>query len=110
LGDSLGSAKKPTSPTKEGQFGIGFVAYSVSYYKCGDQCPCGEDSSLAALIAMLILRLLQLSSQFKWSFSNLVALLRMNLFGHRDLWAWLNEPFETPPVPYEMEQLPLGLG
>ena len=63
-----------------------------------------------ALIAMLILRFLQLGSEFKWSLSNLVALLRMNLFTHRDLWAWLNEPFETPPVPYEPEQLPLALG
>jgi hypothetical protein len=63
-----------------------------------------------ALIAMLILRFLQLGSQFQWSLSNLVALLRMNLFTHRDLWAWLNEPFETPPVPYEPEQLPLALG
>jgi hypothetical protein len=63
-----------------------------------------------ALIAMLILRFLQLCSQFKWSLSNLVALLRMNLFTHRDLWAWLNDPFETPPVPYEPEQLALGLG
>ena len=63
-----------------------------------------------ALIAMLILRLLQLGSRFRWSLSNLVALLRMNLFTHRDLWAWLNEPFETPPVPYEPEQLPLALG
>jgi IS4 transposase len=63
-----------------------------------------------ALIAMLILRFLQLGSRFKWSLSNLVALLRMNLFTHRDLWAWLNNPFETPPVPYEMEQLPSALG
>jgi hypothetical protein len=58
-----------------------------------------------ALIAMLILRFLQLRSQFDWSLSNLVALLRMNLFTHRDLWAWLNKPFEIPPVPYEPEQL-----
>jgi IS4 transposase len=43
-----------------------------------------------ALIAMLILRFLQLRSQFNWSLSNLAALLRMNLFTHRDLWAWLN--------------------
>ena len=63
-----------------------------------------------ALIAMLVLRFLQLASRFKWSLSNLIALLRMNLFTHRDLWAWLNDPFETPPVPYEMEQLPLALG
>jgi len=58
-----------------------------------------------ALIAMLILRFLQLRSQFGWSLSNLVALLRMNLFTHRDLWTWLNHPFETAPVPYEPEQL-----
>jgi hypothetical protein len=58
-----------------------------------------------ALIAMLILRFLQLRSQFNWSLSNLVALLRMNLFTHRDLWVWLNQPYETPPVPYEPEQL-----
>ncbi len=63
-----------------------------------------------ALIAMLILRFLQLRSQFNWSLSNLVALLRMNLFTHRDLWAWLNKPFEIPPVPYEPEQLQFCLG
>jgi len=58
-----------------------------------------------ALIAILILRFLQLRSKFNWSLSNLVALLRMSLFTHRDLWAWLNKPYETPPVPYEPEQL-----
>lgn len=50
-----------------------------------------------ALIAMLVLRYLQQSSRFGWSLANLVALLRMNLFTHRDLMAWLNEPFTTPP-------------
>lgn len=50
-----------------------------------------------ALIAMLLLRYLQLTSRFGWSLANLVALLRMNLFTHRDLLAWLDEPFETPP-------------
>jgi len=58
-----------------------------------------------ALIAMLILRFLQLRSKFNWSLSNLVALLRMNLFTHRDLWEWINKPFEIPPVPYELDQL-----
>jgi hypothetical protein len=58
-----------------------------------------------ALIAMLILRFLQLRSKFNWSLSNLVALLRMNLFTHRDLWDWINRPFGIPPVPYEPEQL-----
>jgi hypothetical protein len=62
-----------------------------------------------ALIAMLILKFLQLRSKFHWSLSNLVALLRMNLFTHRDLWAWLNKPFDIPPVPYEPEQLTLNL-
>jgi len=62
-----------------------------------------------ALIAMLILRYLQLRSQFNWSLSNLVALLRMNLFTHRDLWAWLNQPFEVLPEQYEGEQLRLEM-
>jgi len=62
-----------------------------------------------ALIAILVLRYLQLRSKFHWSLSNLVALLRMNLFTHRDLWSWLDKPFEIPPVPYEQEQLPLAL-
>jgi len=62
-----------------------------------------------ALIAMLLLRYLQLVARFAWSLSNLVALLRMNLFTHRDLWAWLNEPYDTPPTYYEPEQLALSL-
>ena len=61
-----------------------------------------------ALITMLILRYLQLRSKFKWSLSNLVALLRMNLFTHRDLWAWLNKPFDVVTVPYVQEQIKLG--
>ena len=62
-----------------------------------------------ALIAILILRVLQLQSRFKWSLSNLVALLRMNLFTHRDLWTWLNKPFDIAPVPYEQQQYQLRL-
>jgi hypothetical protein len=50
-----------------------------------------------ALIAMLLLRYLQLISCFGWSLSNLVALLRMNLFTHRDLRDWLDDPFAVPP-------------
>jgi len=60
-----------------------------------------------ALIAMLLLRYLQLRSRFNWSLSNLVALLRMNLFTHRDLWAWLDKPFEVLPIPYEQGKLKL---
>jgi hypothetical protein len=62
-----------------------------------------------ALIAMLILRFLQLRAKLNWSLSHLVAMLRMNLFTHRDLWAWINQPYEIPPVPYEQEQLKLNL-
>ena len=54
-----------------------------------------------ALIALLLLKYLQLKATFGWSLSNLVALLRMNLFAYRDLWTWLNEPFTGPPRPPE---------
>lgn len=50
-----------------------------------------------ALICMLLLRYLQMSSKFGWSMANLVALLRMNLFTHRDLMAWIDQPFAAPP-------------
>lgn len=62
-----------------------------------------------ALIAMLLLRYLQLRSTFGWSLSNLAALLRMNLFVHRDLWAWINQPFEKPPQIPEPVQAHLAL-
>jgi hypothetical protein len=57
-----------------------------------------------ALISMLLLRYLQLRSRFGWSLSNLVALLRMNLFTHRDLQAWLDQPFALPPDPADVPQ------
>jgi Transposase DDE domain/Domain of unknown function (DUF4372) len=50
-----------------------------------------------ALIAMLVIRFLQLKARFGWSFSNLVYFLRMNLLVYRDLWDWLNDPFTAPP-------------
>lgn len=61
-----------------------------------------------ALITMLMLRFMQLKSQWGWSLSNLVALLRMNLFTHRDLWAWLNNPLGVPPDPGAPQQLPMS--
>lgn len=61
-----------------------------------------------ALISMLLLRYLQMSSKFGWSLSNLVALLRMNLFTHRDLMAWLNQPFSMPPDPQDEPQASLA--
>jgi hypothetical protein len=64
----------------------------------------------AALIAMLLIKYLQLKATFGWSLSNLVALLRQQLFVYRDLWTWLNDPFRPPPPLESMpEQLALTL-
>jgi len=49
-----------------------------------------------ALIAMLLLKYLQLRSTWAWSLSNLAAMLRFNLLTYRDLWAWLNQPYQVP--------------
>ena len=51
-----------------------------------------------ALIAILVLKYLHLKSQYGWSLSNLVALVRHQLFVYRDLYAWLEAPFEAPPA------------
>lgn len=51
-----------------------------------------------ALIAMLLLKYLHLRSTFNWSFSNLVVLLRQQLFVYRDLFPWLNDPYQAPPL------------
>jgi hypothetical protein len=58
-----------------------------------------------ALITYLLLWYLKMKSRFNWSMSNLVALLRMNLFSRKDLWTWLNDPFPQP-IDYAA-QLPL---
>jgi Transposase DDE domain len=52
-----------------------------------------------ALMAILLLKYLQMRSRLAWSLSNLLALLRLNLFVHRGLWAWVDEPFAPPPQP-----------
>jgi hypothetical protein len=51
-----------------------------------------------ALIALLVLKYLQLRARFGWSLSNLAALLRQQLFVYRDLIAWIDEPFQPPPL------------
>ena len=51
-----------------------------------------------ALIALLLLKWLHHQSQANWSFSNMVALLRLNLFTYRSLEQWLHEPFGGPPL------------
>ena len=61
-----------------------------------------------ALIAVLLVRYLQLRSTWEWSLSNLFALLRQQLFVYRDLWNWMNQPFR-PPVEMDSSQLTLEL-
>jgi hypothetical protein len=65
-----------------------------------------------ALIAMLFLKWLHHLSRASWSFSNLVVMLRLNLFTYRDLTAWIHNPFDTPPlIPSPQLTLPLnGIG
>jgi IS4 transposase len=61
-----------------------------------------------ALIALLLIKYLQFKSRFGWSLSNLVAMLRWNLFTYRDIWEWLDNPFCFPPEEeYEQPELPL---
>lgn len=61
-----------------------------------------------ALIAIVLLRYLQLRSTWKWGLSNLAALVRYQLFVYRDLWTWINQPFR-PPVDLDDPQLVLAL-
>jgi transposase len=51
-----------------------------------------------ALIALLLLKYLQLRARFGWSLSNLAALLRQQLFVYRDLFVWIDQPFQPPPL------------
>src|SRR5208283_124860 len=62
-----------------------------------------------ALIALLLLKYLKTRSTHGWSFSNLLALLRFNLFVYRDLWEWLENPLIPPPEPLGAQQLSLGI-
>ena len=58
-----------------------------------------------ALITILLIKFLQFKSKFGWSLSNLVALLRWNLFTYRDLWEWVDKPFDIlpqAPVPIQL--------
>lgn len=63
-----------------------------------------------ALIAMLLLKYLQMRAALGWSLSMVVALLRQQLFVYRDLWRWLSDPLQPPEdLPPEAVQLPLLL-
>lgn len=60
-----------------------------------------------ALIAMLLIKFLQFKSKLSWSLSNLIAFLRWNLFTYRNLWEWIDKPFETKPFVPESVQYPI---
>jgi hypothetical protein len=63
-----------------------------------------------ALITILLLKILKYRSSFAWSMSNLVAMLRFNLFSYRDLMTWLNHPYRAPsPAEDSLGQLELLL-
>jgi hypothetical protein len=60
-------------------------------------------------MALLLIKVLQFGSTFLWALSNLIALLRWNLFTYRNLWEWINRPFEvlpeSPPLQTELFDL-----
>ena len=62
-----------------------------------------------ALISLLVIKWLHHQSKAGWSFSNMATMLRLNLFTYRALRAWLDEPYETPPIVPEVEQLKFSL-
>lgn len=47
-----------------------------------------------ALIAYLLLSYIKYKSKFKWSLYSLSCIMPMNLFGRRNLWDWLNDPYK----------------
>jgi hypothetical protein len=73
----------------------------------GTSCNAVHTQIWTALIAVLLLKYLQLRSSLAWALSTLVALLTWNLFTYRDLWAWLDDPTEVPPLIPEQKQMPL---
>lgn len=59
-----------------------------------------------ALIAMLLVKILHMRSRFGWHLSNFMVLLRQQLFVYRDLWKWIDDPFQAPePAPSTQLQL-----
>ena len=62
-----------------------------------------------ALIAILLLKYLKFRSSFPWTLSTLIAMLRYNLFTYRDVCAWIDSPYKTPPLVPVGEQLALPL-
>jgi hypothetical protein len=51
-----------------------------------------------ALISMLLVKILHMRSRFGWHLSNFMVLLRQQLFVYRDLWKWIDDPFQAPEI------------
>ena len=60
-----------------------------------------------ALITIMVLKYLKQMAKYNWSLSNLVALLKMNLFVKNNLQVWLDYPFENWDPPPKSGQLTL---
>ena len=60
-----------------------------------------------ALISIMILKYLKQIAKHNWSLSNLLALLKMNLFVKNNLQLWLDYPFESWDPPPKREQVSL---
>ena len=56
-----------------------------------------------ALIAMLLVKILHMQSTFGWHLSNFMVLLRQQLFVYRNLWKWINDPFQPPEPSPQLE-------
>ena len=80
---------------KTGVPGLGILVVPLMVLAVGD----AQQSA-----GWLLLRYLQVRSSWHWGFSNLVALLRQQIFVYRDLWKWLNQP-DRPPVDLDEAQL-----
>ena len=52
-----------------------------------------------AMIAYLLLSYMKFISMYKWTINRLAAVLPTLLFSKRNLWEWLNYPFDKPPDP-----------
>jgi hypothetical protein len=56
-----------------------------------------------SLIAILMLKYLQLRSTYAWSLSNLAAMVRFNMLVYREFWKWLNQPFAELEVAHPLQ-------
>jgi hypothetical protein len=48
---------------------------------------------------MLLVKILHMKSTFGWHLSNFTVLLRQQLLVYRDLWTWIDDPFQAPETP-----------